>query len=92
MEGDYKVHFEETPDLGMAADIQWLFFLFSLIKTFFFSVIYKDCQSVGNSKILKVKYDTITKARNLYTDTNRPISQTDPCLYGSILSLDTYST
>lgn len=23
-EGDYKVHFEETPDLGMAADIQWL--------------------------------------------------------------------
>lgn len=54
-EGDYKVHFEETPDLGMAADIQWLlFFLSSLIKTncvFFFTVIYKDCQSVGNSKI-----------------------------------------
>lgn len=21
-EGDYKVHFEETPDLGMAVDIQ----------------------------------------------------------------------
>lgn len=21
-EGDYKVHFEDTPDLGMAADIQ----------------------------------------------------------------------
>lgn len=23
-EGDFKVHFEDTPDLGMAADIQWL--------------------------------------------------------------------
>lgn len=23
-EGDYKVHFEDIPDLGMAADIQWI--------------------------------------------------------------------
>ena len=23
-EGDYKVQFEDTPDLGMAVDIQWL--------------------------------------------------------------------
>lgn len=26
-EGDYKVHFEDTPDLGMAADIQWMSYL-----------------------------------------------------------------
>ena len=23
-EADYKVHFEDVPDLGMAVDIQWL--------------------------------------------------------------------